>query len=302
MTQRTWYVAGPMRGYPDFNFPAFDAAVRIIHAAGDVAISPAEHDRRLYPSMRGTGFTATGNLDDVPEFQLSGAMQWDFHAIIDDADGIALLPGWEASTGARAEEIVARLSGKVVAYVDPIAETFSEAKPRLPIVALCGFAQAGKDTAALGLMEDLGWQRVAFADPLKAVARGLGQSGDKTTPEDRVFLQRLGQVMREEVAADVWLDAGLRAVDGYGPHVPGVVITDCRYPNEADAIRERGGMVVRIDRPGTGPANSHSSEHEMIDYRYDVTIQNDRDRVTLQSRLTGWVAQWLYGYDSRRRW
>ena len=50
------------------------------------------------------------------------------------------------------------------------------------------------------------------------------------------------------------------------------LITDTRFPNEADAIKERGGIVVRVDRGlSTG---DHPSETALDDYEFDYVIPN----------------------------
>ncbi len=41
------------------------------------------------------------------------------------------------------------------------------------------------------------------------------------------------------------------------------VVSDMRYRNEAQAIRHRGGVLIRIERPGVGPINDHISEHDL---------------------------------------
>ena len=103
---RKVYVAGPMRGYPDFNFPAFDAAAGKLRAEGWDVVSPAEHDRSL-------GFDETAGAVDA-DF-LVKAFAWDVEQIL-AADAIYLLPGWENSEGATLEHAVAKSTGKEILY------------------------------------------------------------------------------------------------------------------------------------------------------------------------------------------
>lgn len=97
MTTKTIYIAGPMKGLPLFNFPAFDAAETSLRVQGWDVINPAELDREV-------GFDpAIGSTEaDVTPTFLEGAMRRDVEAIM-RADAIAMLPGWEKSTGAKAE-------------------------------------------------------------------------------------------------------------------------------------------------------------------------------------------------------
>lgn len=111
MTVRTankFYLAGPMRGYRNFNFDAFDAAARELRLYGYEIISPAEIDREL-------GFDE--KLNDLSFFEeiggMKAAMHRDFQAIM-ESDGIILLPGWRESTGSRAEVFVAETTGRLV--------------------------------------------------------------------------------------------------------------------------------------------------------------------------------------------
>jgi len=94
----TIYIAGPMRGYPRYNFDAFDAAAADLASRGWRVISPAEMDRA-------EGFDPDGPA--TPEF-LAAALRRDVLAIVDSADALALLPGWERSTGAQGELALAR--------------------------------------------------------------------------------------------------------------------------------------------------------------------------------------------------
>jgi hypothetical protein len=175
-----------------------------------------------------------------------------------------------------------------------------------PLIGLLGKARSGKDTFARGLVER-GYTRVAFADPLRELVEeinpiiGLDAShpdvggtyrvqrlGDalaalggweslKDTPygpEARRLLQQSGQAVRR-LDEGFWLRAGMEkaheaAYRGSG----GAVITDVRYTNEADAIQEAGGVLVRIVRPGLESTDTHSSETELDRYPVDFTVRN----------------------------
>lgn len=150
-----------------------------------------------------------------------------------------------------------------------------------PLIGLMGYAQAGKDTFAAAT----GYRRLAFADVLKAVAydssplvwSGSGMYDPFEAPDTylntivdeygwdrakieisgvREFLQRLGAAVRDHLDPDAWVRA---AFNNYDPSVP-TVFTDVRYENEFNAIRQRGGYIVKIVRTGHAPANSHKSE------------------------------------------
>lgn len=95
------YLAGPMRGYPLFNFPAFHDAAALLRADGYEVWSPAENDVEIFDPNNGT-----------PK-PMSHYMERDLPAIC-RADAVAVLPGWEKSEGARLEVDVAWRLGKTV--------------------------------------------------------------------------------------------------------------------------------------------------------------------------------------------
>ena len=103
----TVYIAGPMRGYEDFNRPAFDAVRDGLISEGWVVISPADIDRAA-------GDANVIKEDAKLEQQRKYAYR-DFHALhwlkAEEGDAIAMLPGWEKSTGATAEIFMARWLG-----------------------------------------------------------------------------------------------------------------------------------------------------------------------------------------------
>jgi len=106
------YIAGPMRGIAEFNFPAFFAAEELLKADGHTVFNPARRDEEAH----GVGF-ADGNTtgDEVAAaqkgFSLREALKDDTSWIALNAEGIYLLPGWENSKGARAEKALADALG-----------------------------------------------------------------------------------------------------------------------------------------------------------------------------------------------
>ena len=81
------YIAGPMTGLPDLNFPAFHRAAAILRAAGYEAINPAE-------------------INPDPTAGWEACMRADIAELV-KCDGVALLPGWERSRGASLEAHIA---------------------------------------------------------------------------------------------------------------------------------------------------------------------------------------------------
>lgn len=146
------------------------------------------------------------------------------------------------------------------------------------IVAFTGLAGAGKSTAAAHLVEHHGFQRVRFAGPLKSMMAALGctqeqiDGSEKETPCDllggktpRHAMQTLGTEWgRDLITPDLWIRAWQAAVAKVPAGVP-VVVDDLRFPNEVEAVRAAGGVIVRIDRPGAGTASTHVSEQHTIE-------------------------------------
>lgn len=99
------YIAGPMSGLPEFNFPAFFAAQRQLEAQGWKVWNPAAKDEeaKLDPEAVKNGDAARAIATG---FNFRDAFSWDMMRII-EGTGIYMLKGWEKSPGARAEHAVA---------------------------------------------------------------------------------------------------------------------------------------------------------------------------------------------------
>lgn len=103
------YLAGPMRGIPEFNFPAFADATARLRAAGHTVFNPAERDNQRHGTDISRG-NATGDAHQAAKdhgFNLREALADDLAYICLEADAIALLPNWQISKGATAERATA---------------------------------------------------------------------------------------------------------------------------------------------------------------------------------------------------
>lgn len=102
------YLAGPMRGIPEYNFPAFFAAADLLTAMGHVVHNPAQVD--VDAGFQWEGTTGREDLSSLG-FSLRETLAKDMALVALHSDGVAVLPGWEASTGARAEAALAMALG-----------------------------------------------------------------------------------------------------------------------------------------------------------------------------------------------
>lgn len=114
------YVAGPMRGYPEFNFPAFNAVSKRLRADGHDVFNPAERDIERHGGVDISKGNSTGCEAEAAKthgFDLRVALAEDMDFICRKADAIVMLPGWEGSKGATAERATALALGlKVLEY------------------------------------------------------------------------------------------------------------------------------------------------------------------------------------------
>lgn len=154
------------------------------------------------------------------------------------------------------------------------------------IYALSGKRGSGKTTAATHLMKKHGFIRVSFAEELRRLAKTLMpfKDNDLIVPSKkeakfadyywspREFLVHFGEFMRFHDES-YWLNRGLAlCID---PH-RSYVFDDCRYKNEADAIRKLGGKIIRINRyEKNNPYGKNldtPSETNLDDYKFDFEV------------------------------
>lgn len=160
-------------------------------------------------------------------------------------------------------------------------------------IGITGKARSGKDTVAKRLVEHHGFIRNAFADPLKRAGQQMFMLTEEQTWSDefkekvieywglspRQMFQKIGTEGGRQVFGD---DLWLRRLDihfkAYSP-VSNYVVSDVRFENEAEFLRERGFTILHIasDR-GTvleGSTQRHASEMGIsFDPAYDVSLDN----------------------------
>lgn len=112
LTERTWYLAGPMSGIAGFNFPAFEMAAFLLRDRGYNVISPVELDDR--DEYRRAINSPNGDPADLTR-PWGQTLARDLKVLLNECTGIILLDGWRFSKGAILELSAAMLAGKEVA-------------------------------------------------------------------------------------------------------------------------------------------------------------------------------------------
>lgn len=156
------------------------------------------------------------------------------------------------------------------------------------IIGLTGFARSGKDSVAKVLVDQYGFTRIAFADPIRemllqidpildtghhlsSTLKEYGWELAKARPEVRRLLQELGVSARAIINEDVWVNKALSIIDKDIDYV----FTDVRFINEVAALRLAGAHIWRVERPGVTAINGHVSESYVSTFEVDQTFVNE---------------------------
>jgi hypothetical protein len=181
----------------------------------------------------------------------------------------------------------------------------------LRIIGVCGRKRHGKDSVGRILRDHYDYNLTAFADAVKRVAMDVygltweqcyGEETQKETPVERwglsprTIMQRIGTEVGRSIHPETWirntldniqkasLGAGFIQRDDFqqeflqshpGDPKPRWVITDVRFPNEAQAIRDSGGIILKVVRPSlVRPLDEHPSETSLDLILADYIIVN----------------------------
>lgn len=175
----------------------------------------------------------------------------------------------------------------------------------MTLIALSGKIGSAKSTVANIIKKyDNSFVEKSFAYKLKQIVQLLTSCDINNTmtqegkniyvPEFEMtigqMLQQLGtNVLREGFNKEVWIKALLIELNKQ----PGnYIISDCRFKNEAKAIQDAGGFIIRINRPNNPIAENstrdlnHQSEIDLDDYNnFDYIIENDSDLASLEAKI-----------------
>ena len=172
--------------------------------------------------------------------------------------------------------------------------------PPRPFAGLTGFPNTGKDVLGQALVKNHGFTVVRIADPIREALEGLDpivefdptegqaslfpyqrlsqvvndlgwETAKRTVPDIRRLLQNFGTESIRALDPGFWIRIALKKAEEVGGPV---VFTDVRFPNEAEAIRRYGGILVRVERPGYGAVNDHASESALENVKPELIVLN----------------------------
>ncbi|MCB2379307.1 hypothetical protein LGH70_17045 [Hymenobacter sp. BT635] len=176
------------------------------------------------------------------------------------------------------------------------------------LIGLSGKRGSGKDTVARliqQLQPERNWQIMSFGDAIKAVCATL--AGESTQPYYSQtgkaellpdFGRTRGEMLQQVGAAlrawdyEIWVQAFFARL----PPGQCILVPDVRFPNEAQPILDRGGLMLRVEgdplrQQGDGTRDdNHPSETVMDTYgQFTTVLHNVGSRVALEQQVRAQV-------------
>ena len=183
------------------------------------------------------------------------------------------------------------------------------------VIGITGHARNGKDVIADILINDFHFEKRSFAKPLKDACKIIFDwteehvNGKLKEVEDtrygitpRLAMQLLGTEWAQTclcknslsfartTGRSLWIKRCLIDVEGKN-----IVIPDVRFIHEAQAIKDIGGKIIRVVRPGFEGTSNHASETEMAQIREDYTVLNNSTIDSLRDMVYSVYEQILKG-------
>lgn len=173
------------------------------------------------------------------------------------------------------------------------------------LIGLVGKIGVGK-TLVQTFLEDIGFTSYAFAEPIKKMAAAIGfhhhelygtqkqklQVNSFWGISARRFLQTFGtEICRDELPRvlpemeNIWMRCFQKFRTDHW--FEDIVVGDVRFLNEASAVKELGGFLIRLERPtlAEGLTASHASERELEQIRCNWIVQNNTTRLDVLRKV-----------------
>lgn len=131
------------------------------------------------------------------------------------------------------------------------------------------------------LVQEVGWDEAKKNKEVRRLLQRVGTEGGRNVIGDKVWIK----LLEEEIKTARTFKKN--------QNVP-VVITDVRFLNEADWIRSKDGIVIRVERPGYGPVNKHISDNVVDTSLWDYILPNDGTLEQLELRVVREIGPMLY--------
>lgn len=192
----------------------------------------------------------------------------------------------------------------------------------IKVIGVCGRKRHGKDQIVEYLREH-GYHRIAYADELKRIAMDIWEltfeqmyGGDEIREvvdprwglSPRQIMQNFGTDVGRSVHKATWVRKTFanmqKSANGQWINLPdfdnrcfaqyaGInqwAVSDVRFPSEAQAIKDAGGLVIKVIRPGIVSNDTHASETEVDNVIADHEIMNDSTLADLKFKVDALAA------------
>ncbi|MEZ7170166.1 DUF4406 domain-containing protein, partial [Pseudomonas aeruginosa] len=262
--ERRIYIAGPMTGYKDCNFPAFNAQAEALRGLGYHVENPADH-----------GVVDGAEWQDYLRYDISR---------LSTCEAIFLLPGWSKSKGAALEVYIAKALGMTfIHHADAEREQPSPVQPEeAPVIGcLCGMPMTEGHHSPDGCssLEE-------FAPHLSAQAQAK-QAERPEVAEVAFVLRNIGAMDAEDIDGD---NVDLRFEDAEGRDT-GCDVSIVEYAEKAADLFEQHDRIVGELRAVITQLHQHKNDYMDAGQETYRALQNEiREREAEIARLDGLVS------------
>ena len=179
------------------------------------------------------------------------------------------------------------------------------------LIGLCGQKRVGKDTGAELLINNYGFKRFAFADALKNACKNIFLLDDEqVNGKHKETIDERWNISPREIFQKFGTEIFRNNLDMYFPNLKdhkqnfwvyrfklwikeeykknpdqNIVITDIRFPNEMQIVKDFGGIIIKIKRNTFESIDNHSSEVLIDSLKEDYLIYNDGSKKTYYEKI-----------------